>query len=66
MDGGQFSGALVSAFRQRAQWPKSLKLVIWEFSENALSLPLTDDEKALLRRLPSTTATAAATAAHPA
>ncbi|VVE11251.1 cell division protein FtsQ [Pandoraea communis] len=66
MDGGQFSGALVSAFKARAQWPKSLKLVIWEFSENALSLPLTDDEKAVLKRLPSTTANAAGTAAHPA
>lgn len=56
MDGGQFSGALVSAFKQRPQWPQSLKLVIWEFSENALSLPLTEDEKAVLKRLPPTTA----------
>lgn len=52
MDGGQFSGALVAAFRARATWPKSLKLVIWEFSENALSLPLTADERALLEHLP--------------
>lgn len=53
MDGGQFSGALVAAFRQRDTWPKSLKLVIWEFSENALSLPLTGDEQAVLERLPA-------------
>jgi alginate O-acetyltransferase complex protein AlgJ len=26
--------------------------VIWEFSENALSLPLTADEQALLARIP--------------
>lgn len=53
MDGGQFSGALVAAFRQREQWPKSLRLVIWEFSENALSLPLTGDERAVLEHLPA-------------
>ena len=52
MDGGDFAGALTVALKQRAQWPKSLKLVIWEFSENALSLPLSDDEKAELTRLP--------------
>lgn len=52
MDGGDFAGALTVALKQRAQWPKSLKLVIWEFSENALSLPLSDDEKSVLARLP--------------
>lgn len=52
LDGGQFSGALTMALGQRAQWPASLKLVIWEFSENALSLPLTADEQALLARIP--------------
>jgi len=52
LDGGQFSGALQIALKQREQWPKSLKLLIWEFSENALSLPLTADEKAVLARLP--------------
>lgn len=52
LDGGQFSGALTMALNQRAQWPASLKLVIWEFSENALSLPLTADELALLARIP--------------
>lgn len=69
MDGGQFSGALVAAFRARATWPKSLKLVIWEFSENALSLPLTVDERAVLEHLPPTqdalgTPSAAASAAR--
>ena len=51
MDGGQFSGAMVSALKRRASWPASLRLVIWEFSENTLSLPLTDDEKAALKEL---------------
>lgn len=48
LDGGQFSGALLAAWPQRTQWPPSLKLVIWEFSEMALSLPLTDGEQAAL------------------
>ncbi|MFY0475802.1 alginate O-acetyltransferase AlgX-related protein [Achromobacter marplatensis] len=52
LDGGQFSGALQIALNQRDQWPKSLKVLIWEFSENALSLPLTPDEQAVLARLP--------------
>lgn len=52
LDGGQFSGALLVALKQREQWPGSLKLLIWEFSENALSLPLTDDERSLLARIP--------------
>ncbi|MGE8278997.1 MAG: alginate O-acetyltransferase AlgX-related protein [Stenotrophomonas sp.] len=48
LDGGQFSGALLAAWPQRQQWPPTLKLVIWEFSEMALSLPLTDGEQAAL------------------
>ena len=51
-DGGQFSGALITALKQRAQGPASLKLVIWEFSENALSLPLTADERIVLSSMP--------------
>ena len=51
MDGGQFSGAMVAALKRRASWPASLRLVIWEFSENTLSLPLTDDEKAALKEM---------------
>lgn len=52
MDGGQFSGALLAALKKRDKWPSSLKLVIWEFSEMALSLPLTADERAVLATLP--------------
>ncbi|WP_256985603.1 alginate O-acetyltransferase AlgX-related protein [Bordetella genomosp. 1] len=51
MDGGQFSGALLGAFKQQQKWPKSLKLVIWEFSEMALSLPLTPEERTALAAL---------------
>lgn len=48
LDGGQFSGALLAAWPQQASWPPSLKLVIWEFSEMALSLPLTEGEQKAL------------------
>ncbi|GGC03363.1 hypothetical protein GCM10007205_10700 [Oxalicibacterium flavum] len=48
MDGGQFSGALQEALKQKSSWPSTLKLVIWEFSELALSLPLTEAERAAL------------------
>lgn len=51
MDGGQFCGALLAALKKRDKWPNSLKLVIWEFSEMALSLPLTSDERAVLATL---------------
>jgi alginate O-acetyltransferase complex protein AlgJ len=51
MDGGQFSGALLEALKQRDKWPHSLKLVIWEFSEMSLSLPLTNDEQQALSAL---------------
>lgn len=51
LDGGQFSGALLAAWPQRAQWPPTLKLVVWEFSEMALSLPLTDGEQATLAEI---------------
>lgn len=52
LDGGQFSGALLAALGKRERWPATLKLVIWEFSESALSLPLTADERAVLASLP--------------
>ena len=52
LDGGQFCGALLAALNKRERWPASLKLVIWEFSESALSLPLTADERAVLASLP--------------
>lgn len=51
MDGGQFNGAMAAALKRRASWPASLRLVIWEFSENTLSLPLTDEEKAALQEM---------------
>ncbi len=55
MDGGQFNGAMAAALKRRASWPASLRLVIWEFSENTLSLPLTDDEKAALQEMAAAT-----------
>ncbi|QNP50308.1 alginate O-acetyltransferase AlgX-related protein [Diaphorobacter aerolatus] len=51
MDGGQFSGAMLKALAQAERWPQSLRLVIWEFSENTMSLPLTEDEKNTLRQI---------------
>ena len=51
MDGGQFAGAMIKALKQESSWPQSLQLVIWEFSENTLSLPLTDDEKKALKEI---------------
>ena len=48
MDGGQFAGAFMKALQQRSTWPDSVKLVIWEFSENTLSLPLNNDELHML------------------
>ncbi|MNU10748.1 hypothetical protein D3C72_2580810 [compost metagenome] len=48
MDGGQFSGALLAALPQQSTWPPTVKLVIWEFSEMALSLPLTEGEQKAL------------------
>ncbi|MBI6940557.1 hypothetical protein JET76_04295 [Pseudomonas putida] len=56
LDGGQFCGALLAALNKRERWPASLKLVIWEFSESALSLPLTADERTVLASLPETQA----------
>lgn len=53
MDGGQFSGALLASLKKREAWPDSLKLVIWEFSEMALSLPLSAEESAVLATLPA-------------
>ena len=38
-DGGKFSDALVDALSKRTQWPASVRLVIWEMSEMALSQP---------------------------
>ncbi|MFA4913476.1 MAG: cell division protein FtsQ, partial [Burkholderiaceae bacterium] len=51
MDGGQFAGALMAALEQPSAWPASLKLVIWEFSEMSLSLPLNAAELNALAQL---------------
>lgn len=37
LDNGQFDRALAASWRDRAHWPKSLRVVIWEMSEDALS-----------------------------
>jgi alginate O-acetyltransferase complex protein AlgJ len=39
-DDGQFDRALQAIWGQRAAWPKSVRTVIWEMSEDALSAPL--------------------------
>ncbi|MFM0505117.1 alginate O-acetyltransferase AlgX-related protein [Paraburkholderia caffeinilytica] len=40
LDDGQFDRALQTVWRERATWPKSLRVVIWEMSEDALSMPV--------------------------
>ncbi|OAJ53296.1 alginate O-acetyltransferase AlgX-related protein [Paraburkholderia ginsengiterrae] len=39
LDDGQFDRALQAIWRDRAAWPKSVRVVIWEMSEDALSMP---------------------------
>ncbi|WP_345813652.1 cell division protein FtsQ [Paraburkholderia sp. PREW-6R] len=39
VDDGQFDRALQAVWRERATWPKSVRVVIWEMSEDALSMP---------------------------
>ncbi len=51
-DGGYFSGAMLAALAKRGQWPRSLKLVVWTFSELSLSLPLSADEARAAAALP--------------
>lgn len=51
MDGGQFSGGFQDALGKSEDWPDTLRLVIWEFSENALSLPLAEREKTALEAI---------------
>jgi alginate O-acetyltransferase complex protein AlgJ len=48
-DGGKFADALMQSLQNRAQWPPTLKLVIWEMAEMSLVQPLSDQEKAALR-----------------
>lgn len=51
-DGGYFSGAMLAGLARRAYWPSSLRLVIWQFSELSLSLPLSPQEAQALANLP--------------
>lgn len=39
LDDGQFDRALQAMWRERANWPRSVRVVIWEMSEDALSAP---------------------------
>ncbi|MGP1628594.1 MAG: alginate O-acetyltransferase AlgX-related protein [Giesbergeria sp.] len=47
-DGGYFSGAMLAALARQDTWPRSLKLVVWTFSELSLSLPLSVQEQQAL------------------
>ncbi|RKF36567.1 alginate O-acetyltransferase AlgX-related protein [Paraburkholderia fungorum] len=40
LDDGQFDRALQAVWQARATWPKSVRVVIWEMSEDALSMPV--------------------------
>jgi alginate O-acetyltransferase complex protein AlgJ len=40
LDDGQFDRALQAMWQDRASWPPSLRVVVWEMSEDALSMPL--------------------------
>jgi alginate O-acetyltransferase complex protein AlgJ len=40
LDDGQFDRALQAMWTKRASWPASVRVVIWEMSEDALSLPV--------------------------
>jgi alginate O-acetyltransferase complex protein AlgJ len=40
VDDGRFDRALQAAWKQRASWPSSVRILIWEMSEDALSLPV--------------------------
>lgn len=39
LDDGQFDRALRAMWAQRASWPASVRVVVWEMSEDALSMP---------------------------
>lgn len=41
LDDGQFDRALQAVWNKRATWPKSLRVLVWELSEDALHLPVT-------------------------
>ena len=50
-DGGFFAGAMLAALGRQGQWPASLKVVVWQFSELSLSLPLSAAERKALAEL---------------
>lgn len=50
LDDGQFDRALAAQWMQRASWPKSLRVVVWEMSEDALSIPPVDARVAVASR----------------
>jgi alginate O-acetyltransferase complex protein AlgJ len=41
LDDGQFDRALQAMWHDRANWPRSVRVVVWEMSEDALSMPAT-------------------------
>ncbi len=40
LDDGQFDRAMQAIWDKRATWPKSLRVLVWEMSEDALHLPV--------------------------
>ena len=64
LDDGQFDRALQAIWRERADWPKSVRVVIWEMSEDALSMPLEGVAPTPAAALAATATPAAATAAN--
>ncbi|WP_322015251.1 alginate O-acetyltransferase AlgX-related protein [Paraburkholderia sp. J12] len=45
LDDGQFDRALHAMWAKRASWPASVRVVIWEMSEDALSMPVADEPR---------------------
>ncbi|MEM5389103.1 cell division protein FtsQ [Paraburkholderia phymatum] len=43
LDDGQFDRALRAVWRDRSNWPRSVRVLIWEMSEDALSMPVAGD-----------------------
>jgi alginate O-acetyltransferase complex protein AlgJ len=62
LDDGQFDRALQATWRDRANWPPGLRVVIWEMSEDALSMPASSTPSTA----PATPTAPAAGMAHPA
>lgn len=64
LDDGQFDRALQAIWRERANWPKSVRVVVWEMSEDALSMPLEGVAPTPAAATAAATTPAAATAAN--